>query len=183
MKYPPKRLSKRACANSSSPEWTQWIGDRCRILLELVCSSSRNRDLSSTMPMPLSPACRARRPLNGSNGHPESHMNRSISYNGHSLGIPSNENGNSNHAEDGPLNPDERIMHRSVSQNGTSMDRTVNPESPVNESSSHNGDSINGSSDDHESRFRQKTPISAVFAEHLSLRYVGCATIEYLSED
>ena len=131
------------------------------------------------MPMPLSPACRARRPMNGSNGHPESHMNRSMSYNGHSLGIPSKENGNGNHVEDGPLNHDERTMHRSVSQNGTSMDRTVSPGSPVDGPSSQNGDSINGSSGDHESRFRQKTPISAVFAEHLSLRYVGCAIIEH----
>ena len=104
--------------------------------------------------------------MNGSNGHPDPHMNRSISYNGHSLGIPSKENGNGSHV-DGPLNDDEPPVFQPASHNGNTINRSA-----VKNGSSINGDSGHGSPEDHESRFRQKTPLSAVFAEHMSLRYV-----------
>ena len=99
-------------------------------------------------------------------------MNRSMSYAGHSLSAAAaQENGNDTNGGSGH---DERPMHRSASQNGSAMNLLKNSQNgnSTNGSSSPNGDSAYESSEYCESRFRPKTPLSAVFAEHLSLRYV-----------
>ena len=64
-------------------------------------------------------------------------------------------------------------MHRSASQNGSAMNLLASQNgTAANGHSSPSGDTANDASDFSESRFRPKTPLSAVFAEHLSLRWV-----------